>query len=101
MSVDLGVKAKIFHTSRRTIVGERVADALSKGKMDEVDQEMPGAIGVTNRASKVLLNWIKNPRVDRALGRKGLVTVAGRSEGFMDRDLEEILIDTSEDTGVS
>ena len=41
--------------------------------MDEVGQEMPGAIGLTNRASEVLLNWIKNPRVDRALGRKGLL----------------------------
>ena len=34
-------------------MGERVADALSKGKMDEVNHEMPGAIDVTNRASKV------------------------------------------------
>ena len=70
--------AKIFHNSRRTSVGERVADALSKGKMDEVNHEMPGAIDVTNRASKVLLDWIKNAQVDRTLGRKCLVKVAGR-----------------------
>ena len=47
-SVGLGVKAKIFHTGRRTSMGERVADALSKGKMEEVDQEMRGAIDVTD-----------------------------------------------------
>ena len=27
----VGVKLKLFHTGRRTTVGERVADALSKG----------------------------------------------------------------------
>ena len=48
MNVGLGVKAKIFHTGRRTSIGERVADALSKGKMEEVDQEMRGAIDVTD-----------------------------------------------------
>ena len=31
MSKGLGVRAKIFHSSRRTGIGERVADALSKG----------------------------------------------------------------------
>ena len=62
----LGVKAKIFHTGRRTSVGERVADALSKGNMEEVHQKMLWGVDVTSRASKVLLNWIKNPRADRA-----------------------------------
>ena len=41
MSVGLGVQAKVYHTGRRTSMGERVADALSKGKMEEVEQEMP------------------------------------------------------------
>ena len=42
--------------------------------MEEVHQEMPGAVDndMSGRASKVLLNWIKSVRVDRALGRKGL-----------------------------
>ena len=74
---------------------ERVADALSKGKMEEAHQEMPGAVDVTSRASKVLLNWIKHPGVDRALGRQGLVEVAGRCKVASGRDysmdLEEIL----------
>ena len=95
MSEGLRLKAKIFHTGRRTSVGERVADALYKGKMEEVHQEMQGAVDVTSRATKVLLNWIKHPRVDRALGRKGLVVVAGRCEVATGRnysmDLEELL----------
>ena len=46
MSKGLGVKAKIFHTGRRTSIGESVADALSKGKLEEVFLEMPGAVDV-------------------------------------------------------
>ena len=45
--------------------------------MEEVYQEMPGAVDVSGRASKVLLDWIKNPRVDRLLGKKGLLEVTG------------------------
>ena len=76
MSVGLGVQAKVYHTGRRTIMGERVADALSKGKMEEVEQEMSGARDVSARASRVLLDWIANPRVDRELERKGLLEVS-------------------------
>ena len=39
---------------------------------------MPGAVDVFSRGSKVLLDWIRNPRVGRVLGRKGLLEVAGR-----------------------
>ena len=93
MSVGLGWKATIFHTSMRTSVGERVADTLSKGKTEEVHQEMPGAVDVTSRASEVLFNWIKNPRVDRAMARKGLVEVAGRYEVATGRDYSVYLVE--------
>jgi hypothetical protein len=43
MSVGLGVQAKMFHTGMCTSMGERVADALSKGNLEEVEQEMPEA----------------------------------------------------------
>ena len=95
MSKGLGVRAKIFHSGRRTGIGERVADALSKGKMEEVYQEMDGAVDVSSRASRVLLDWIKNLRVDGALGKRGLLEVAGRVDVSMGRDyamdLEDIL----------
>ena len=42
----VGLRVKLFHTGRRTSVGERVADALSKGNMKAVEDEMPGAVDV-------------------------------------------------------
>ena len=64
-----------FHTWRRTSIGARVADALSKGNMEEVRTEMLEVRDVSHRASKVLLQCIRDPRVDtdrdRAFGRKG------------------------------
>jgi hypothetical protein len=86
MGVGIGVKVKLFHTGRRTSMGERVADALSKGNMKEVMNEMPDGIDVSERSSKVLMNWIRVPRVDRALGRKGLLEVAGRCNVELGRD---------------
>jgi hypothetical protein len=95
MSLGLGVQAKVFHTGRRTSSGERVADALSQGMMDEVEMEMPGARDVSARASKVLLNWIANQRVYRELGRKGLMEVSRGCEVVQGRDytmdMQEIL----------
>jgi hypothetical protein len=91
------VVARIFHTGRRTTVGERVADALSKGKFAEVEAEMPGAVDVSYRCSKVLSRWIHDPRVDRALGRRCLQEVAARADVFLGRDyvldMEELLRD--------
>ena len=80
MSVGLGVQAKVYHRGRRTSKGERVADALSKGKLDEIEMEMPGARDVSSRSSKLLLDWIANPRVDREMGRKGLLEVSRRCD---------------------
>ena len=77
---------RIFHTGRRTTVGECVADALSKGNFVEVEQEMPGAVDVTHRCSRVLTRWITDPRVDRALGRRCLQEMAVRGDVMVGRD---------------
>ena len=77
---------RIFHTGRRTTVGERVADALSKGNFVEVYKEMPGAVDVTHRCSRVLTRWITDPRVDRALGRRCLQEMAVRGDVMVGRD---------------
>ena len=74
----MGGNMRIFHTGRWTSVGERVADALSKGKFDEVRQDLPHGRYVSDRASKFLLNWSKSSKVGMALGRKGLLEVAAR-----------------------
>jgi hypothetical protein len=54
--------------------------------MKEVMNEMPAGIDVSERSSKVLMDWIRGPRVDMALGRKGLLEVAGRCNVELGRD---------------
>ena len=48
----LGIRVKVFHTSRRSELGEKLADHLSKGEMLQVEQEWPGRVDVGQRASK-------------------------------------------------
>ena len=76
----LGVPIKIFHTSRRTSLGDRVADDLSKVKVLDVMQEMPGSKDVTGKASRVMLYWLQAPRVDMELGRAVLVELSAQPE---------------------
>ena len=82
----VGVKLKLFHTGRRTTVGERVVDALSKGDMKEVEQEMPGAVDVSRRKSVVLDRWLNYPRVDRDLASRVLREVSTKVEVHIGRD---------------
>ena len=88
-----GWRVKIFHTGRRTSLGERVADALSKGNMREVEDEWPGAVDM--KRSVVLDRWIQNPRVDRDLARRLLREVQSRVEVQIGMDytmeMEEML----------
>ena len=70
----------MFHTSRRTSLGDKVADDLSKDKVLDVMQALPGSRDVTAKASKVLLSWLKAPRVDMELGRAVLVELAMQTE---------------------
>ena len=48
--------------------------------MKEVEEEMPGAVDVSGRKSKVLERWIQDPRVDRDLASKVLREVQTRVE---------------------
>ena len=86
MAVGMGVSVRLFHTGRRTTMRERVADTLSKGNMEEVAMEMPEGKDVSGRASKVLLGWMRNPVVDRAMARRGLLEVSARCEVELGRD---------------
>ena len=67
-------------------MGERVADALSKGNMKEVRAEMPDGMDVSNRASRVLGTWLEDPVVTRGLARRGLMEVAAKYEVEIGRD---------------
>ena len=74
-----------------------MADALSKGNFAEVEEEMPGAVDVTHRCSRVFSRWIQDPRVDRAMGRRCLQEMAVRADVLVGRDyvldMEELLRD--------
>ena len=54
--------------------------------LEEVELEMPGAVDVTHRCSRVLTCWITDPRVDRALGRRCLQEMAVRGDVMVGRD---------------
>ena len=81
---------KVFHTGRRTTTGDQVADDLSKGKVALVEKNMPEGVDVTARVSKVLLDWLRNPRVSIALGRRVLEELARttRAEVLVGLDYE-------------
>ena len=78
----LGVPIKVYHTSRRTSLGDQVADDLSKGKVQEVMQALPGSKDVSARASRVLLSWLQSPAVSMELGRSVLIEMS------TDKDLD-------------
>ena len=54
--------------------------------MKEVEEEMPGAVDVSGRMSKVLERWIQDPRVDRVLASKVLREVQTKVEVHVGRD---------------
>ena len=91
----VGVKLRLVHTGRRTTVGERVADALSKGDWKEVESEMPGAVDVSGRKSVLLDRWLNDPRVDRDLASRVLREVSTRVDVHIGKnyvlEMEEML----------
>ena len=72
----LGIQVVVFHTGRRTSVGDQIADDLSKGKLENMEDLMGDSQDVGLGLSKELLNWLRFPRVDMDLGRRVLVELA-------------------------
>ena len=72
LSEGLGVPIKVFHTRRRTAIGDSIADDLSKNKIDDVVKAWPHGKDVTGDVSQVLLKWLESPKVDMELGREVL-----------------------------
>ena len=79
----LGIQVAVFHTGRRTSVGDQVADDLSKGNLGNMEDLIGGSTDVGARMSKVLLYWLKFPRVDVDLGRRVLVELARSTEAVV------------------
>ena len=71
----LGVNIKVFHTRRRTWLGDQIADDLSKGVLDRLHDSLPGHRDVSSTASRALLKWIERPMVRFELAREILLEV--------------------------
>ena len=76
----LGVPIKVFHTRRRTRLGDVVADDLSKNNLDKVRAVLPRGKDVSRRVSRVLTNWLTKPAVSMELGREILRELKGSSK---------------------
>ena len=72
----LGIQVAVFHTGRRTSVGDQIADDLSKGKLENLEDLMGDSLDIGLGLSRELLNWLRFPRVDMDLGRRVLVELA-------------------------
>ena len=95
----LGVNIKVFHTRRRTTLGDQIADDLSKGVVSNLNDSLPGHSDVSYTASRVLLKWIERPIVKFELGRDVLLEVkttmgldinAGPSYTLLSQDYTDI-----------
>ena len=76
----LGVPIKVFHTRRRTRLGDTVADDLSKNNLDRVQAILPRGEDISWKVSRVLTNWLTKPFVSTELGREILKELKGSSE---------------------
>ena len=85
----------IVHTGRRTSVGDKIVDHLSKDEMDSVEHLSPGMKDVGDNLPKALSEWIKKPvpRVD--LGRQVLAELSGKFPVKLGRDYRQDLVDLS------
>jgi hypothetical protein len=84
MGVGIGVKSGCSRKVNIELGRDYAADYSEI--MKEVMNEMPAGIDVRERSSKVLMDWFRGPRVDMALGRKGLLEVAVRCNVELGRD---------------
>ena len=76
----LGVQIRVFHTGRRTSLGDKVADDLSKGKVGQVMEDLPGSKNISDRVSKTMLKWLDFPKVEMELGRSVLLELAANPD---------------------
>ena len=51
-------------------MGDQIVDHLSKGEMPQVEALWPEGVEWPGKTSKVMNNWIEQPRVMIALGRR-------------------------------
>jgi hypothetical protein len=57
-----------------------VADDLSKGKVGQVMEDLPGSKNISDRVSKTMLAWLDFPKVEMELGRSVLLELAANPD---------------------
>ena len=79
------IKAKVFHASRDSAFGERLADHLSKGEMQPVEAEWPDRSKISH---KVLLGWIRRAKQmgSMSLWRKGMMELTSLCKIHIGKD---------------
>ena len=86
VGLGLGAQVRIFHTGRRTSVGDKVVDHLSKYEMDDAHSLVPNMLDVRDRLPRTMENWINKPRPCQDLGRKVLVELSRKFPVKLGRD---------------
>ena len=84
ISQGLGVPVKVFHTRRRTYLGDELADDLSKNKLESIKHVMPVDSDRSHEVSRVLMKWLENPRVRMELGRDVLMELKAKSKAAVE-----------------
>ena len=97
VATGLGIRAKVYHTSRRSDKGEEVSDHLSKNEIKEMERIWPEGQRIKGKGS-VLERWIKEPRIMTDLGRRVLMEISTKTVVNMGRDYN---LDYMERTGNS
>ena len=57
-----------------------MADDLSKGKVSQVMEDLPGSKNISDRVSKTMLEWLSLPKVEMELGRSVLLELAANPD---------------------
>ena len=79
----------MFYQRRRTDLGDQIVDHLSKGEMPQVEALWSEGVEWSRKTSKVLNNWIEQPRVMVDLGRRLLIELSEELEVHVGRDYRE------------
>ena len=57
-----------------------MADDLSKGKVGQVMEDLPGSKNISDRVSKTMLTWLRKPKVEMELGRSVLLELVAKPD---------------------
>ena len=75
LAYGLGIVIQVYYQTRRTGLGDQVADHLSKGEWKQVETIWPQGVQWEGKTSRVLATWIEKPKVMLDFGRRLLLQI--------------------------